>query len=116
MRLSLPSDDANITPGGYKAFNVELDCNVADVLNQLSPEDIVNNFYQIDDLIESIGPDSCAYHFGTELLDHFTIDEVLEKFPIEEIIKHIGQDKFKNYIREIFIDKVIDENKNLNNE
>lgn len=108
MRLSLSSDDANITPGGYKSFNVELECNPSDVVNQLSAKDISDNFNDLDDLIESIGVDSCVYHFRTELLEQFTIDEVLEQFPIEEIIKHLGHDKFKSYIREIFIDKIID--------
>ena len=109
MRITIQSDEASITPGGYKSFSVEFQCNESDLVNQIPAEDIAKNYNRLDDLIDAIGIDSCTYHFGSELLEKFTIDEVLEQYPIEEIIKHIGQDKFRDYIREIFIDKVIDE-------
>lgn len=107
MRLSLSSDEANITPSGYRSFNVELECDVSDVVNQLSPGDVISNM-NVNELLEGIGDEVCVGHFGTGLISHFTIDEVLEYHTIEEIIKHIGHEKFKSYIREIFIDKIID--------
>ncbi len=107
MRITIQSDDANITPGGYKTFNVELECDTKDVVNQLSPGDVISCM-PIDELLDGIGDDVCVGHFGTRLLEQFTIDEVLEYHTIEDIIKHLGHDKFKSYIREIFIDKIIE--------
>lgn len=108
MKINISTDEATITPGGYRSFSVDFECNPSDIVNQLDVEDITTNYNRLDDLIDAIGINSFAYHFGSKILSHFTIDEVLEQFPIEEIINHIGQDNFKNYIREIFIDKIIE--------
>ena len=108
MKINISTDDATIRPDSYRSFTLDFECNPSDIVNQLEAEDIAKNYYQLDDLINEIGIDSFAYHFGSKILSHFTIDEVLEQFPIEEIINHIGQDKFKNYIREIFIDRIIE--------
>ena len=106
MRLEILSDDVRVTPVGYKTLSVEIDCDVWNVVSQLSPNDVIANM-SISELLDGISGEVCADHFGDNLINHFTIDEVLEQFPIEDIIKHIGHEKFKSYIREIFIDDII---------
>ena len=107
MRLNIPAEEIVVTPGGYKTFNVDIECDPSNIVSQLSPCDITNNI-DIDSLLTEIGSKNCVNHFGEELLGDFTIDDVLEYFSIEDIISHIGEDKFKDYIRDIYIDKIID--------
>lgn len=106
MKLSISSSDIQISPGNYNSVSVELDCEPTELINQLEVKDITDTVDH-SDLLEHIDIDTCVNHFGSELIGHFTPDEVLEVIPIEEFIKSVGQEQFKSYIRDIYIDGVL---------
>jgi hypothetical protein len=106
MRLDISADDVKVTPGGYRALSVEIECDISDVVKNLSTNDVITNM-SVSDLLDEIGDEVCAGHFGSSIVSHFTIDQVLEYHSIEDIINHIGEENFKDYIRDIFIDKIL---------
>jgi len=107
MKLELSASDVNVSPGSYREFNIKIECDERDVVNQLSAKQITENMSHVD-LLEHIDIDTCVSHYGTELIGKFTIDEILEEVPIEEFIKAVGQERFKDYIREIYIENILD--------
>lgn len=107
MRLEVSASDVRVSPGTYREFNVEVECYESDVVNQLSAKQVAETMSHID-LLEHIDIDECVRHFGTELIGKFTTDEILEEVPIEEFIKAVGQERFKDYIRDIYIDNILD--------
>lgn len=106
MRLSITSSDVQITPGNYNSVSVEIECEPAEVINQLNVKDITDGVDH-DDLLEQIDIDTCVNHFGSDLIGKFTPDEILEQIPIEEFIRVIGPEGFKDYLRDIYIDAVL---------
>lgn len=106
MKLEISADSVNVTSGGYKSISLEVECDVSDVVSQLSPNDVITNM-SVSDLLDAIDDENCVNHFGSNLISHFSIDDVLEYHSIEDIINHVGKEKFKDYIREIFIDDIL---------
>lgn len=107
MNLNISASDVKVTPGNYRTFELEIECDEKDVVSQLSGKQITDNISH-DDLIEYIDIDTCVNHFGTELIGKFTPDEILSEVPIEHFIKSLGEERFKDYIRDIFIDNILD--------
>lgn len=106
MNLSITSSDVKITPGNYSSVSVEIECEPAEVINQLNVKDITDEVNH-NDLLEHINIYTCVNHFGSDLISKFTPDEILEQIPIEEFIKVVGPEGFKDYLRDIYIDVVL---------
>lgn len=66
----------------YPAVEVELDCELDDILNQFSPFTVLNNLEE-DDIYDYINPPGCISYYGVEA--------VLDAIPKEDIEKYLKE-------------------------
>lgn len=106
MIFNVNANSVNISPIGRQSVSCEIDCESSDIINQISIKDVVD-IIGTSELLSEIDESDVINHFKKNILNNFDIDEILEVFSIEDIIKHIGEDYFREYIRDIMIDKLI---------
>lgn len=105
MKIKIPCNEANLTAKNSYQIEAELHCNLEDITTNMSYDEKSKLH---ENLLDDFGCGYSAGHFGNEILKYFKVDDILEIFDIESIIKTVGRENFKNYLREIYIDKVID--------
>lgn len=112
MTIEFEADNVEIKPGYYKSMSCVAEVSPDSVLKEFDIPTVVDHFKgDAHELLSEIdkqqGVSFIANHYGSELISEFHLDEILEVYTIEDIIKHIGEEHFKNYIRDIYIDKIL---------